>query len=766
MPIRGERGAPTFDQKRPNDLGRYFIQLETLFTRCEVASDAEKKQFAVSFVESEVADCWKALPEFLNENKTYAQFKQGLFKIYNQVSLRYILPDLDRLVSERQRAGLSSLQDLAEFHLRFNAIASYLLANQLISAREQSQAYMRVFDDSLQMQVMMRLQISHPAHHPALPYTIDDIRDAATWVLQGASNTIGTTTYSAVPAPQSASQLPTTVIKPEQLGSFFTDLAKTIAEAVKANNPPRSSTSTSAPRSVQRCNFDGCESFIRDCAAVEEYIRLGRCRRNFEGKVVLPSGAFVPHDIQGQYLRDRIDEWHRQHPNQLASGQLFNAVISAPFETAKISEIKTAPAYQLTARDRIAALEAELFSLKVHHQPGFVPIIKTRRQRANEKEPVREACAPSVEPEPVAQIPVATQPEPRPSAQTSNNTASAPVTTQPARASVEAPEHPFRNAKDAVYTPPQNRNVGAPAKVPAQVNAKRSEPAYRTAPAIHDAKIATDVYQRALETPVTITYHELLSLAPEVRAQVRDAITSKRVQNKDVAQANVLQENQLTEEEMSYLMPDEELVPFNEDAQVLIMPFARVEKKLPNDAIIVEDPIDQYYKKLGNGETPDPDRLIVAKESSALRSITPLIDSQMKVEAILDPGCQIVAMSEDVCHELALPYDPTIILNMQSANGSIDPSLGLARNVPFLVGDLTFYMQVHVIRNPAYDILLGRPFDVLTQSVIRNFRNEDQTLMVHDPNLNRVATIPTIPRGPPRVLSKYNQTKCNHAGFR
>jgi len=64
-------------------------------------------------------------------------------------------------------------------------------------------------------------------------------------------------------------------------------------------------------------------------------------------------------------------------------------------------------------------------------------------------------------------------------------------------------------------------------------------------------------------------------------------------------------------------------------------------------------------------------------------------------------------MSEDVCHELALPYDPTIVLHMQSANGTVDPSLGLARNVPFLVGNLTLYMQVHVIRNPAYDILLG-----------------------------------------------------------
>jgi hypothetical protein len=117
-------------------------------------------------------------------------------------------------------------------------------------------------------------------------------------------------------------------------------------------------------------------------------------------------------------------------------------------------------------------------------------------------------------------------------------------------------------------------------------------------------------------------------------------------------------------------------------------------------------------------------------------------------------------MSEEVCHELSLVYDPTIKLNMQSANGTVDQSLGLARNVPFLIGGLTFYMQVHIIRAPAYDILLGRPFDVLTQSVIQNFSNEEQTITITDPNTGRTATVPTSPRQPPRFRQH------NHEVFR
>ena len=84
---------------------------------------------------------------------------------------------------------------------------------------------------------------------------------------------------------------------------------------------------------------------------------------------------------------------------------------------------------------------------------------------------------------------------------------------------------------------------------------------------------------------------------------------------------------------------------------------------------------------------------------------------------------------------------------MQSANGALDMSLGLARNVPFKIGPVTFYMQAHVIDSTAYDVLLGRPFDVLTESVIRNFKNEDQTITIHDPNSGKHITVPTLARG-------------------
>jgi hypothetical protein len=67
---------------------------------------------------------------------------------------------------------------------------------------------------------------------------------------------------------------------------------------------------------------------------------------------------------------------------------------------------------------------------------------------------------------------------------------------------------------------------------------------------------------------------------------------------------------------------------------------------------------ESYLKALQPGEIPEV--LTVAKESHALRSIMMVVDNKEEIESIIDPGSQIIAMSEEVCHDLAQIYDPSI----------------------------------------------------------------------------------------------------------
>jgi hypothetical protein len=125
-----------------------------------------------------------------------------------------------------------------------------------------------------------------------------------------------------------------------------------------------------------------------------------------------------------------------------------------------------------------------------------------------------------------------------------------------------------------------------------------------------------------------------------------------------------------------------------------------------------------------------------------------VVKNREEVEGIIDPRSQIIAMSEAVCHDIGLVYNPSIKLNMQSVNGEVDQSLGLSHNVPCKINSITLYLQIHIIQSPAYNILLGRPFDVLTESTIKNFPNEDQTITIVDPNTKCSVTIPTLPWTP------------------
>ncbi|KAG5337718.1 hypothetical protein C0989_009032 [Termitomyces sp. Mn162] len=82
------------------------------------------------------------------------------------------------------------------------------------------------------------------------------------------------------------------------------------------------------------------------------------------------------------------------------------------------------------------------------------------------------------------------------------------------------------------------------------------------------------------------------------------------------------------------------------------------------------DPVEAYIKSLPHGEVPVV--LTVAKDSHLLYSVMMLIDNKEEIECIYDSGLQIISMSMEIASNLGLSYDSNIVLNMQSANSTID----------------------------------------------------------------------------------------------
>jgi hypothetical protein len=747
MPARRDRNAPKFDKTQPRQLRPYFSELESLFADAQVASEKEKKELALRYLDLDTADVWETLDEYDAVTKSYEEFKNAVLELYpgSEKTRRWTEEDLDRLTEAYSRNGIESLGDLAEYHRMFIIIAKTLVKDDIINKNQRNKRFATGFQRALWEKIHTRLQIKDADHDMTKAWEMTEVWKAALVVLTGttseirpalvaASAAISANTglhqsqENAIRAPERAQRTGAEEVKSEPSLPNIDVWAQALAKALTAqgHGPARPQQQYAQRRDNRdnngECNFCGETShYMRDCRVVQEYEAAGKVRRDIHGRVILSTGAFVPRSIPGRYFKERVDEWHRQNPGQLARATLMVGILP---------ETQTA-----------GSADMFLGNNKNARAP-FAPTVRTRRQRAEEelRAAVREETG---TPDQVPTVGRATTSAPR---------APTPPPVRVMRRDEDAPPiHPFAGARDATF--PKRRT--APTAAPAVAEEHRDAP-YRRAVSAYDRKIATDVFESAMEAPITLTHRQLYSIAPDVRAQTHDALAGKRPGT--TTEPEKAQEVRFLDEyadmEWPYEACDGAQDTSKKNAAQLSrdMPQAFTAAVANARPLVAQDPYEAYLRDFPPGQPPAD--AIVAKESSALRAILPLVDNHLQVESIIDPGCQIVAMSEDVCTALGLAYDPTIVLNMQSANGEIDKSLGLSRNVPFKLGDVTVYLQVHVIRSPAYDILLGRPFDVLTESVVRNFASEEQTITIHDPNTGQLATLPTFARGARRILTR------------
>ena len=274
------------------------------------------------------------------------------------------------------------------------------------------------------------------------------------------------------------------------------------------------------------------------------------------------------------------------------------------------------------------------------------------------------------------------------------------------------------------------------------------EKAYRLSAPVQRAGAADELNRQITETKVEVKLGDLIGMAPELARKLRWSITKTRKPLNKPTKGVLMQESAFP------FMQDDDLEPVLEYDALDMLELPRVDSLyiatgddvgLKTGSIVVSDPYLQYLADLPEGKAPK--QVYVARVSESLRVVFPVVAGKYRVESVTDSGSQIVSMALRTAEKLMLNWDPDVQIYMQSANGQLKKSAGLARNVPFLFGDITVYLQVHVIDQPAYKVLLGRPFEILTESTIRNKTDGSQTLTIRDPNSKKRVTMPTHVRG-------------------
>ncbi|CAA7265365.1 unnamed protein product [Cyclocybe aegerita] len=604
MPPRGDETAPTFDPSKPRELRRYFRDLEFLFDYAQVTDHAARKKHATRYVDIDVADLWECITEFSSADATYNEFKTAVIKLYPEANedFKFSLSDMDHVVDSRLRLGIHSLNDLADYHREFAAVTIFLVTKGRLATMEQERAFARGFQPNFWLLVARRLQIKDPDHSPDMTYTIENVMDAARFVLRGFSSTI--------PSPSPTATTPTTSpppdsVKLEALGPIFSELTKTIVEALQQSNQPRQPRSSSSLTPVA-CKFCGSAHFMQDCDLVNEYSRTGKCRRNVEGKVVLPSGAFVPKEIPGHLLKDRVDEWHRRNPNQLATGTLFHSTAPPSIIEYSPSSTATRSTHQTSKKDRIAAIEAELLALRARQPPSFVPAAQMLAQTPRAIFQDEGEVAPTAPPLPDAPVLAADRDI--------------------------APERTIRDAPDAVCVYSQEKTIDAALE---QETPKKLGITYLMLPPMNDIESAPANCDILSSTTPVITLHEFPSLSPEIRPHNSETMTTRSQTTQETRrQAAALKENAATTTPPEHASNSFHITHSN-------IALASTRYPSPPDASVTNfDIYKPSYHTLYPDDTPDPNSPIKLKTSATFCSYVPLDNENRRLERLLDPGGQ------------------------------------------------------------------------------------------------------------------------------
>ena len=112
---------------------------------------------------------------------------------------------------------------------------------------------------------------------------------------------------------------------------------------------------------------------------------------------------------------------------------------------------------------------------------------------------------------------------------------------------------------------------------------------------------------------------------------------------------------------------------------------------------------------------------------------------------ILDSGSEVVAMPKHVWEELRLPLCSDHVLQMTSANTSIDLTIGVLENLALDFGTGEVLLQVQIIGRANFDLLLGQPFHCLMSVTTEDSPDGTQLIMLCDPNMGKQYALPTHP---------------------
>lgn len=254
------------------------------------------------------------------------------------------------------------------------------------------------------------------------------------------------------------------------------------------------------------------------------------------------------------------------------------------------------------------------------------------------------------------------------------------------------------NARQTTAMPKSKQPVPPPPVASSSSSASGSKgkekdtPAFKYRTPIDDTAAPKRIIDHLLSLPVSITAKDILALSPSVQKELRQLVTSKRV---DTASANEVE-----------VIPDEPAPEIHDEVEVLMASTRPIE---------------------------------------SLRAVDGIFDGNVKCECVIDNGSQIIVIRKDKWQLSGAGYAPTRKIMMETANSSSSWTMGIT-TLSMTVGGITIRVQAHIVEDAPYEVLLGRPFHTLLSAITRDYPDGGQDITITCPETRATAVLLTRPR--------------------
>ncbi|KAG6859243.1 hypothetical protein C0995_010479 [Termitomyces sp. Mi166 len=331
MLTRGHHTTPKWDEEKKKD---YAVQYLTYNTRETWMSVKEYEgKFTPAATHNE--------PEPAAHAYTYEKWKAEIFKLYpgSESGDRCTQNNLEKLIADFLSKGTPSQASFSQYHREFQKIVKWLADNGKMEQSSEKEKFQHGIPSTLWVKIAQRLEILYPLHHPNNPYEVEEMFNAGDWYLKGNTTAMASVLPTGhqggiLPAllPQSTTapvNTKTTDTSGADSGYVKRELSQIISnslvQALERLTKP-SGTNTGRPLLPKDlchfCRQIGHTMVKGRCLELENYIHAGKCRKNRDNKVVLPSGSYIPQYPEKLYYKDRLEEWHCLNPGNLATGNL------------------------------------------------------------------------------------------------------------------------------------------------------------------------------------------------------------------------------------------------------------------------------------------------------------------------------------------------------------------------------------------------------------------------------------------------------------